>query len=221
MGATPADTEREITRLRGDMSAAIEEIERRVRGGLRGMASADARLTSARARVDVVDRARVDVVERARDNPTLLGVGGVVAAGALAYGAYALVNNLRERRKPQNRLKRGVRNVRDELSGRVDRLGEGVDESRRQLGSAWQHGLLLKLDPEDGGYVRVSDAKVEPLKKNAKKRGQSGVIKKFVWAGLLSVFMALGSVVARRVADIAWRAMLREEPPTEKTKVKA
>src|SRR5438094_341951 len=36
MGATPADTEREINRLRGDMSAAIEEVERRLRGGLRG-----------------------------------------------------------------------------------------------------------------------------------------------------------------------------------------
>jgi hypothetical protein len=51
MGATPADTEREITRLRGDMTAAIEEIERRVRGGLRGVARAEGRLmTSARAR---------------------------------------------------------------------------------------------------------------------------------------------------------------------------
>ncbi|MGI9145017.1 MAG: hypothetical protein ACR2IK_00455 [Chloroflexota bacterium] len=210
MGATPADTEREITRLRGDMTAAVGEIERRVRRGVRGVASGEARVTSARA--------REDVVERVRDNPTLLGVAGVVVTGAVAYGAYALVNTLRERRKPQNRLRRGVRNVRDELSGRVERLGEGVDDSRRQIGSAWQRGLVLKLDPEDGGYVRVSDARLEPLKKKA-RRGQSTVIKKFVWAGLLSVFMALGSVVARRVADNVWRAMVREDPPSEKTKV--
>ncbi len=214
MGATPADTERQITHLRGDMTAAIEEIERRVRGGLRGVASAEARLTSARA--------REDVVARARDNPTWLGVAGVVVAGGVAYGAYALVNTLRERRKPQNRLRRGVRNVRDELSGRVGRLGEGVDDSRRQLGSVWQQrGLLLKLDPEDGGYVRLSDARLEPLNKKSRRKGQSTVIKKFVWAGLLAVFMALGSVLARRVADQVWKATVREDPPTEKSKAKS
>jgi hypothetical protein len=213
MGATPADTQREITRLRGDMTAAIEEIERRVRGGLRGVARAEAQLVSGRV--------RDEAMESARDNPTLLGVAGVVAAGAVAYGAYAFVHNLTERRKPRNRLQRGVQNVRDELSERVERLGEGVDDSRRQIESAWQRGLLLKLDPEDGGYVRVSDARLEPLNKKAKKRGQSTVIKKLVWAALLSVFMALGSVVARRVADNVWRAMVHEDPPTEKSKVES
>src|ERR1700730_935371 len=108
MGATPADTQGEITRLRGDMTAALEEVERRVRGGLRGVARAEARLTA--------ERAREDVADLGRDNPTLLGVAGVVAAGAVAYGAYALVHNLRERRKPQNRLKRGVQTVRDDVS---------------------------------------------------------------------------------------------------------
>ena len=208
MGATPADTEREITRLRGDMTAAIQEVERRVRGGLRGVATTEARLTSARA--------REDVVERARENPTLLGVAGVVAAGAIAYGAYALVNNMRERRKPQNRLKRGVQNVRDELSERVERLGEGVEESRRQIEGVLPRGLLLKLDPENDGYVRISDARLEPPKNKARKRGQSTVIKKFVWAALLSVFMAVGSVLAQRVADRVWRTMLHEDPPTKR-----
>jgi hypothetical protein len=205
MGATPADTQGEITRLRGDMTAALEEVERRVRGGLSGVAKAEARLTAVRA--------GEDVAERARDNPTLLGVAGVVAAGAVAYGAYALVHSLRERQKPQNRLKRGVQNVRDDVSDRMERLGEGVEESRRQLENVWQRGLLLKLDPEDGGYVRISDARLEPLKK---KRGQSTVIKKFIWAALLSVFMALGSVLAQRVATRAWRAMVHEDPPTKK-----
>jgi hypothetical protein len=205
MGATSADTQGEITRLRGDMTAALEEVERRVRGGLRGVAQAEARLTAVRAREDVAGRAR--------ENPTLLGVAGVVAAGAVAYGAYALVHNLRERRKPQNRLKRGVQNVRDDVSERMERLGEGVEESRRQVESLFQSGLRLKLDPEDGGYVRISDARLEPLKK---KRGQSTVIKKFVWAALLSVFMALGSVLAQRVASRVWRAMVHEDPPTKK-----
>jgi hypothetical protein len=213
MGATPADTEREITRLRGDMTAALEEVERRVRGGMRGLATAEARITSSRT--------GKDLVERAENNPTLLGVAGVVAAGAVAYGAYALIKRARQRRTPQDRLKRGMQNVRDDLAERVEQLGENIEDSRRQIESAWQRGLLLKLDPEDGGYVRVSDARLEPLNKKATKRGGSTVIKKFVWAALLSVFMAVGSVLAKRVADSVWRAMVHEDPPTEKRSARA
>jgi hypothetical protein len=204
MGANPADTQREITRLRGDMGAALDELERRVRGGLRGVASAEARITSARAGEDAVNAAR--------ENPTILGVAGVVAAGAVAYGAFALVNGLRQRNKPQNRLRRGVKGVRGELS---ERVSEGVQRSRRQLERSLPQGILLKLEPEDGGYVRLSDARLEPPKK---KRGKSTVIKKLVWGVLLSLFMALGSVLARRVADNVWKAMTHEDPPTEKSK---
>ena len=204
MGATPEDTEREIVRLRGDMSAAVEEVERRLRGGMRGVATAEARISGARA--------GEEAMQRVRDNPTLLGVAGVVAAGAVAYGLYAVVNGLRERQKPQNRLKRGVSQVRAELS---ERVSEGVESSRRQLERSLPHGILLKLEPDDGGYVRVSDARLEPP---PKKRGQSKVIKKFVWAAFLSVFLAVGSVLARRIADTAWRAMVHEEPPTDKSK---
>ncbi len=204
MGATPQDTQREITRLRGDMTAAVEEVERRLRGGMRGVAASEARISGVRA--------SEEAMARARDNPTLLGVAGVVAAGALAYGVYALINGRRESQKPQNRLKRGVSQLGAELS---ERVSEGVESSRRQIERALPQGILLKLEPEDGGYMRVSDARLEPP---AKKRGQSVVIKKFVWAAFLSVFLAIGSVVARRVADTAWRAMVHEEPPSEKSK---
>jgi hypothetical protein len=176
------------------MTAAIEEVERRLRGGLRGVATTEARITSVRG---------------ARENPTLLGVAGVVAAGAVVYGAYSLINGMRQRKQPQNRLKRGVQHVREELS-------ERAEESRRQLEQALPRGVLLKLEPEDGGYVRVSEARLEPPKK---KRGQSTLIKKLIWAGLLSIFMAVGSVLARRVADAVWKAMVHEDPPTEKSKV--
>ena len=47
MGATPEDTEREIVRLRGDMSAAVEEVEHRLRGGMRSVATAEARISGA------------------------------------------------------------------------------------------------------------------------------------------------------------------------------
>ena len=210
MGETPAATEREINQLRGDMTAALEEIERRLRGGLRSVAQTEARITSVRA--------TEEVVERARDNPTLLGVAGVVAMGAVAYGVFALVNGRRQRNTPQNRLKRGVRHVRGELSETAERVSERLEQSRRQLERGLlPSGVLLKLEPEDGGYMRVSDARLEPPAN--KKRGRSPVIKKFIWAALLSIFMALGSVLARRVADSVWRATVHEEPPTTKSKV--
>jgi hypothetical protein len=201
MGAKPEDTERQIGQLRADMSAAIDEVERRLRGGLRGVATAEARITSLRTGQEALAQARA--------NPTALGIGGVVAAGAVVYGAFALINGLRERGKPQNRLKRGVKQVRGQVSERVSSAEGAV----RQLEQALLRSVLLKLEPEDGGYVRVTEARLEPPNK---KRGRSKVIKRLIWAALLSIFMALGSVVARRVADTVWRAMVHEEPPTEK-----
>ena len=207
MGATPADTEREISRLRGDMTAAIDEVQRRLRGGVGGVASTEARIKTVRAGEDAVNRAR--------ENPALLGVAGVVVAGGIVYAAYSAITTLRERNKPQNRLRRGARHLREELTGRV---GERVQSSRRELERSVPRGILLKLDPQDGGYMRLSDARLEPPKK---KRDQSTVIKKLIWAGLLSVFMAVGSVLARRVADSVWRAMVHEDPPTERSKAQS
>jgi hypothetical protein len=118
------------------MSAAVAEVERRFRGGLRGVATAEARSSSTRA--------REDAIAVARDNSTLLGVAGVVVAGAVAYGAYALVNGMRERQKPQSRLKRGVSQFGTELS---ERLSGGVESSRRQLERSLPHGIFLKFEP--------------------------------------------------------------------------
>jgi hypothetical protein len=192
------------------MTAALEEIEHRLRGGLRSVAQTEARISGVRATEDAVGRVR--------DNPTLVGVAGVVVAGAVAYGVFALINGRRQRNTPQNRLKRGVKHVRGELSETAERVTERLEQSRRQLERGLlPSGVLLKLEPDDGGYVRVSDARLEPPAN--KKRGRSPVIKKFVWAALLSILMALGSVLARRVADSVWRATVREEPPTTKSKV--
>jgi hypothetical protein len=201
MASTPADTEREIGRLRGDMTAALNELERRLRGGLRGVAGAEARIGTDRARRDMTN------------SPTLLGVVGVVAVGAVGYGVYSLLSGRRKAKKPRNRLKRGVEQVREQLE---ERLGGGVEASLRQLERAKQRSLLVKLDPEDGGYMRVVEARIEsPTEKN---KGRQDVVKKLVWAGVLSVFMALGSVLARRVAGTVWKVTVREDPPTEKNK---
>ncbi len=167
MGTTPADTEREITHLRGDMTAALDEVERRLRGGLRGVAGAEARITSTRARDDITHRARI---------------------------------------------RRRVKDVREEFRGRVE---EGVEASRRRLERAKPSSLLVKLEPADAGLMRLTEAHLEgPVNKS---KGRQDVIKKLVWAGLLSVFMAVGSVLARRVAGGVWHATVHEEPPTQKS----
>jgi hypothetical protein len=179
------------------MTAALDEVQRRLGGGLRGVATSEARIGAART---------------AQQNPTLLGVAGVVAAGAVAYGAYALITRGRRKNRPQvgENLKRGVELVREELT-------EGAERLEQVARGVLPRGVLLKLEPEDGGYVRVAEARLEPP--SNKKRGRSTVIKKLVWAGLLSIFMAVGSVLARRIADAVWRAMVHEEPPTTRSKV--
>lgn len=205
MGSTPADTRREIDRLRGDLTAALDEVERRLRGGFRGVASTEARITSARA--------REDLSQRARQHPTLLGVVGVVAVGALGYGLYSVLKSRQESARPQSAIRRRVKDVREELRGRV---GEGVQASKRQLERAKQTSLLVKVEPADSGLMRITEAHIERPVNKSKER--QDVIKKLVWAGLLSVFMALSSVLARRVAGSVWKAMLQEEPPTRKNK---
>jgi hypothetical protein len=62
--------------------------------------------------------------------------------------------------------------------------------------------------------MRVLDARYEGP--GSKGRGRREVIKKLVWAGFLSVFMAVSSVLARRVAGSVWRATVREDPPTQR-----
>jgi hypothetical protein len=205
MGANPADTQQEIVRLRGDMSAALAELERRVKGGWRSVAGAEARISAART--------PRRLTEQARDNPTLLGVAGVVVVGAIGYGIFAAVRGAREQARPQNRLKRSVQHVRDELAERVE---ERVEHSRRQLERqierARPRGLLLRVEPADDGYLRVTEARL------ARDKGRQEVIKKLLWAGFLSVFMAVGAVLARRVAGSVWKATVREDPPTQRSR---
>ena len=62
-----------------------------------------------------------------------------------------------------------VANTLAELS---ERVSEGVETSRRQLERALPQGILLKLEPEDHGYMRVSDARLDPSPAIRKSRRQ-------------------------------------------------
>jgi hypothetical protein len=202
MAATPADTHHEITRLRGDMNAALDEMQRRFSGGVRSVAATEARLASGRA--------TESAVQQARDNAGLVGVGVVLVGGAITYGLVSGVRRLTHREPPPSRLKRGLTRMGAGLQGRVS---ERVEGSRRQLERTLPRGVLLKLEPEHDGFVRLTDARWEP----PKQKGKSTVIKKLLWALMVSVFVAVGSVVARRIADTAWKAMVHENPPEART----
>jgi hypothetical protein len=39
------------------------------------------------------------------------------------------------------------------------------------------------------------------------------LVKRLLWSGLLTAFGALSSIVAQRVAVMAWRRLFDEEPP--------
>jgi hypothetical protein len=213
MAETTTDTQREIGELRTDTSAALEELLRRFRGGFSGIAGAEARVAGVRAGEGVAERAE-ELVKSLRDNPPYLAASGTVAVGVLGYAAYSLVQRWRENRKPQSRLRRRMTDVSRELRSLWGVSLRQVGAARRQLGDRQQRDLLLKIQPEQGGYLRVTDAKMDlPM---TKARWRKAVVKNLIWAGWLSLFTAVAGVMARRVAAGVWRATLREEPPPEK-----
>jgi hypothetical protein len=213
MAATTTDTQREISELRADTSAALEELLRRLRGGFSGIAGAEARVAGVRAGEGLAERVE-ELGKRLRDNPPFVAGSGAVALGALGYAAYSLVNRWRENRQPQSRLKRRVMDISRELGSLWGVSLRQVGAARRQLGDKQHRDLLLKIQPEQGGYLRVTDARLDlPM---TKARWRKAVVKNLMWAGMVSLFTAVAGVMARRVAAGVWRATLREEPPPEK-----
>jgi hypothetical protein len=100
VGATAADTKREIEEIRKDVSSAVSELKRRV-----------VRAVSPRT-----------YLEFARENPAaVVGVG----LGALSLAGVALARSVadsRRRNRPTERLRRGV-------MGAAEQLSEGVQQA--------------------------------------------------------------------------------------------
>jgi hypothetical protein len=93
-------------------------------------------------------------------------------------------------------------------------LEDWLNQSRERVDRARHQDLLVKLQSDKGGYMRLTDARLEQAGK--RKRKTNDVLKKVVWAALLAVFTAVAGVLARRVAAQVWQSMVGEEPPTEK-----
>ncbi|MBI2755579.1 MAG: hypothetical protein HYX52_02615 [Chloroflexi bacterium] len=210
MGSTASDTQREIGALRADMSSAIAELESRVRGGFRGIAGAEARVSTGRA--------GESVAQKAEQYAGLLTVAGTVAVAAVGYSIYEGIDRWRESRKPQNRLKRRVGDLGDEVATRARSVRGEVEtrvrDSRKRVEKARKEGVLLKVEREGDEYLRVKEARLDIPKGKEGKR--TDVLKNLLWAAVLSIFMAGAGVAARRGAGALWRATLREDPPTQK-----
>ena len=202
MGANAADTQREIGSLRSDMTSAVAEIQRRLGGGMRSLAAGEVRVAGNRSARDLADQAA-----ELRESPSFLPVVGTVVVAAVGYGIYEAVGRWREGRKPQNRLRRRAEEVRGDIEGRVDDVRKIWKEAREK-------GVLLRVEPEGAGYLRVMGAKVEAL--DLEKGSRKDVLKNLMWAAMLAIFMALGGVLARRAAGGVWRATVGEDPPSEK-----
>lgn len=208
MGSDVEDSGRRISALRGDVSDAIAELQDRIRGSASPGDLAGARGAGAQAGQQLGGRVR--------EKPQLAAVAGMVAVGAAGYGLYALADRWRESRLPQNRLKRRVGGVR---TGVESGVRSRVTESRRRVEKAKKTarnaGLLLKLDPQGKGYVRVTDAKLDIPNR---KKDASNVLKKLIWAVFLSALTAGASVLAKRLAGQLWQSTMHEEPPDQKEK---
>lgn len=218
MGANPEDTQREIDALRSDASAALDELQSRLSGGVQGVMGTDTRVSADRTRQDVATRAQAaaeSAFEAVEENPSILGVAGVVTVAAVGYGVYAAVNRWRESRKPQNRLRRRAHDVQEDVKERFEKQFENA---RKLAEEARRRGLLVRIDRDGNGkdrqFVRVTGARLDLPETEKGKR--SDVLKKLLWAATLALFMATGGVLARRAAGGLWRATLREDPPTEK-----
>lgn len=194
MGAGSEDTQREIGTLRSDMSAALAELRGRVGSGPARLAAADARVSAQRS------------VQQVRENPSALLAGGALVMGLAGFTAYAAVNRWRESRKPQNRVRARAHDLRSDVEDWLGQSRERVDRARHE-------DLLVKLQPEHGGYVRVADARLGSA--GSRQRKTNDVVKKLIWAVLLSLFTAVASVVARRAAAQVWQSTVGEKPPTE------
>lgn len=108
MGATAADTQREIEEIRKDVSSAVDELRRRVT-----------------RTADVRTQARLQT-RRAKDNPAALAAAGLGVAGLGGVAAYRAVSEARRRRRPEERFKRSVRSAAEELGGRLERAREAL-----------------------------------------------------------------------------------------------
>ena len=106
MGATAADTQREIEEIRKDVSSAARELRLRI--------------------LRLIDTKK-NVATAVEEHPAaLVGVGlGAVGVGGL-FAARAIVERRRRRRQPQERIRRAARAAAEGIGERIEQVREAL-----------------------------------------------------------------------------------------------
>ena len=137
MGATAADTQREIEEIRKDVSSAARELRHRI-------VRVKARATDTKT-----------VTGAVQDHPAALVGVGLGAAGIGGIFAARAIIERRRRRQPQERLRRAARAAAEGLGERIEQVRETVRESLPSIPVEVRFGTQGADD--DGG----KDAPVE------------------------------------------------------------
>jgi hypothetical protein len=207
VGQTAQDTQREVTALRADLSSVVDELMRRTSGGPTSIATTDAKVRGAQLGQDV--RTRVERVSRKRPEAIVVGVG----AASMAI-AYSIASAIQRRNRPEEKLKRGVAQARERAESQIEDLAEQAREVASRIRETGKRGVLLKVESEKSGELRVKKARLDVP--SSKEGAGNELLKKLLWAGVLSLFLAVAGVTARRAAGAVWKMTLNEDPPTER-----
>ncbi|MCC6179940.1 MAG: hypothetical protein IT305_31890 [Chloroflexi bacterium] len=125
MGATAADTQREIEEIRKDVTSAVREVKRRI-----------ARVTDLRL-----------YARKAEEHPAAVVGAALGAAGVVAAVVMRQVVERRRRNRPSERLRRTVHGAADELGERLERAREALP-MRMRMGARGDDMDLAK-----GGHL--------------------------------------------------------------------
>jgi hypothetical protein len=183
---TAGETKRQIEGLRNEVTEILNELQRRGRRTLS---------------VGAMQQAATGQVRRTvQRNPAalaLLGLSALLGVGALVVRAR---RRAREAQRPAAVLRRRAREAAEDLSDYWERARASMPVDVR-FRAGGRRGA--RDEEDDGGELRIQPK--EP-----------SMLKKLMWMGLTSAMMALGGLLARRMAAAIWTRAMRETPPTDK-----
>src|SRR5262249_30914551 len=78
-------------------------------------------------------------------------------------------------------------------------------DAERTLGGGTDAASGLGYSPFDDCPVRITGSEETDM--------DSDIVRRLIWAGLLSVTGALATVAAHRLSEVIWRRVFNEEPP--------
>jgi hypothetical protein len=136
VGATSADTQREIEEIRKDVTSAVGELRRRA------------------SRATDVKTQSTQLSGQAREHPAALAGAGLVVAGIGGALGVRAVLEARRRRRPEERLKRTMRSAAEELSERWERARDVLPLDFRLRDGDDDEGKSVQLERNDPSMIK-------------------------------------------------------------------